>query len=215
MTLLEVMLAMTILAFSALGMVRVTYMIRTTAEDNLHQSTAFVMAQGYLEQLCRLPYYTVLIPPDTYGLTNPPGLQQIADNPYSASDTTAPILITNSVGLTVKAEGGGFLYNPGSGTVNPTYNTCQETVYLDKDGAGNPTYPMTVTFTPVLTDLQSVSGGTATTTGTAPSQITTYSGGTAQGVEIVVYFTESYTIAGITRSFSSSVRTVYANVPTY
>jgi hypothetical protein len=214
MTLAEVMLALTIITFAGLGLVKLTYQMRVTAEDNLHQSTAIVMAQGYLEQLCRLPYNTTLLPGETYSLTVPAGIQDIADNPYSASDTTAPILITNSAGQIVTSTGGGSLYNSGSSLITPQ-NTSSETVYLDKDSTGNPTYPMTFSFTPVLKDLQQAEGGTSNTTGTSPNQLVTVSGGTAQGVEIIVYFTEYYTLAGNPRSFTSSVRTVYANVQTY
>jgi hypothetical protein len=213
------MVAMIIMVFAGLGLERLTYQTRVTAEDNLHQSTAFVMAQGYLEQLCRLPYHTVLLPGETYSLSLPPGIQDIADNPNSLVTpcTTAPILITNSTGQLVTVTGGGNLYNTGSNLIVPTLNTYSETVFLDKDSNGIPTYPMTVTFTPVLTDLQSVppAAGTATTTGASPNQVTTYSGGTAQGVEIIVYFTETYALAGVNRSYTSSVRTVYGNVPTY
>ncbi|HXC01051.1 MAG TPA: prepilin-type N-terminal cleavage/methylation domain-containing protein [Opitutaceae bacterium] len=191
LTLVEVMLAIMVLAFAGLGLVKVTYQMRVTAEDNIHQSTAYVIAQGYLEQICRLPYFTTPpIAPATYSIINPSGLQDIAD------DTTksVPILIVNSAGKPMDGQTGDppLLYNNAATNGGAPFS---EVVYLDKDGTGNPTYPMTFTMQPVITDID-------------PTQLTT------AGVEITVYFTESYVLAGLTRTFQSSVRTVYGNVAT-
>lgn len=191
LTLVEVLLGMIVLAVAALGLVKVTYQMRVTAEDNIHQSTAFVMAQGYLEQLCRLPYSTTTpIPPATYSIINPSGLQNIADD----ITKSVPILLLNSAGKPMDGQAGDppLLYNNIAANGGTPYT---ETVYLDKDGVGNPTYPMTFTIQPVITDID-------------PTQAT------AAGVEITVYFTESYTLAGIPHTFQSSVRTVYGNVTT-
>jgi Tfp pilus assembly protein PilV len=176
LTLAEVMLAMIVIGFAGLGLVRLTYQMRVTAEDNIHQSTAFVMAQGYLEQICRLPYSTTPpTPPAVYSIINPAGMTDVADNGIA-------MFLTNSAGQQIT-----------NGIVSGA--TYTETVYLDKDGVGNETYPMTFSVTPTLTDIDS--------TGT-----------TAQGIEITVAFSETYTLGGIPRTFSSSLRTVYGNVNT-
>lgn len=218
LTLVEVMVAMIILAFAGLGVVQATYQMRVTAEDSIHQSTACIMAQGYLEQLCRLPYNTVLDTKNPYTLSNPAGIQNIADNPYTTNDQTSPIFLTNSNGLPVTNRTGTNLYNTGSSTP-VDQNTSTETVFLDHDSAGNPSYPMTISFTPVLTDLQTITGGTSAPNNTgspvAPNIPNIVTGGTAQGVEIIIYFSATYNIGPIPHTFTSSVRTVYGNVPTY
>jgi Tfp pilus assembly protein PilX len=176
LTLAEVMLALIIIGFAGLALVRLTYQMRVTAEDNIHQSTAFVMAQGYLEQICRLKYTTPTpTPPAVYSIQSPAGLTNVADG-------GATLFLTNSSGQQI----------PGGIANGATYT---EVVFLDKDGAGNETYPMTFSVTPTLTDIDPA-------------------GTTAQGVEINLFFTESYTLAGYSRQFKSSLRTVYGNVNT-
>jgi len=169
-----------------LALVELTYMIRTTAEDNVHQNTALVMAQGYLEQLCRLPY--------SNPTNNPAGVVNIADDPAGPSgtnipaNTTVPItLISASGGLATNKAGGNF----GNGC------TSEDIIYLDQDTNGAPTFKMTFDFTPVLRDLN-----------TTPGSV-----GTASGVEITVNFTATY-ILGTVHTFSGSLRTVRSNVPT-
>lgn len=162
------MLSMLILAFAALALVRLNYMITNAAEDNIHQNTAIVMAQGYLEQIKALSFQT---------------LQSIADDVSStgAALNTVQVNLTNHAGNTITT-----LFNSGT--------PYSETFMLDQDTSGNGIYPMTFTFQPVLTDLGKVAG--------APS---------AAGVEITIYFTATYSF-GTTRTFTSSLRTVRANV---
>jgi Tfp pilus assembly protein PilV len=176
LTLVEVMLAMLVVGFAGMGLAHLTYQMRVTAEDNIHQSTAYVMAQGYLEQICRLQYTTTPpVPPAVYSITSPAGLTDVADNGIA-------MFLTNSAGQQIT-----------NGILNGA--TYTETVYLDKDGAGNETYPMTFSVTPTLTDINPA-------------------GTNEQGIEIVVAFTESYNLGGVPRTFSSSLRTVYGNVNT-
>jgi hypothetical protein len=134
----EVMLSMVILAFAALALVRLNYMITLAAEDNIHQNTAIVMAQGYLEQIKALSFQT---------------LQSIADD---VSSTGAPLstqmieLTDHAGGIMGVTTGVAALYNSGT--------PFSETFMLDQDTSGNGIYPMTFTFQPVLTDLGKVSG---------------------------------------------------------
>ncbi|HXB02944.1 MAG TPA: hypothetical protein VNV15_09035 [Opitutaceae bacterium] len=164
----EVMLSMIILSFAALALVRLNNVITLAAEDNIHQNTAIVMAQGYLEQIKALSFQT---------------LQSIADDVSStgAPLNTVQINLTNHAGTTITT-----LFNSGT--------PYSETFMLDQDNAGNGIYPMTFQFQPVLTDLGKVAG--------APL---------ASGVEITVYFKATYSF-GVTRTFTSSLRTVRANV---
>jgi len=183
------MVAMAILLFAGLSLVRITFAMRLTAEDSLHQSTAMVLAQDYLEQLCRLPYISAL-QSNGQQLT---GLKTIADDtPANPSSPRIPIpLYAPGGGPNPAIPGGGQIANLYNGT------SYTQTVYLDEDGAGNKTFPMVFTFEPVLTDLSTITPA-----------------GTAQGVEITVYFSESYQNGSQTRLFQSSLRTVYANVQT-
>lgn len=168
MTLAEVMIAMIILVFSALGLVQLTFQISKTAADNIHQNTAFAMAQGYLEQLNAMGYST---------------LQAIADD---TTGNNVPIYLTDHSGQsTSRADGSVTLYNGG---------TYTEAFNLDQDTAGNGTFPMKFQFSPVLTDLSLVPGSGA------------------QGVEITVYFTATYNLGTGPVNFTSSVRTVHANI---
>ncbi len=207
LTLAEVMLATIVLAFAGLGLVKVTYQLRVTAEDSIHQSTALVMAQGYMEQLCKLPY-TVSTPGPYNELANPPGLVQIAD-------AAIPMYLTNNslgtlTGLNI-ISGQTWIFGTITYPDGTTATQGNPPIYIDEDGTGNPTYPMNFAFTPTLTDLWTNLGGTSTTTG----GVTTHSGqGTADGMQMVINFTESYTLAGNTRVFQSSVRTVVGNVAT-
>ncbi|MDE3084424.1 MAG: hypothetical protein KGJ37_04275, partial [Verrucomicrobiota bacterium] len=137
MTLVEVMIALGILAFSAITLMGLTYFISISANDNVNQNTAMIMAQGYLEQLCRLPYSNV----GPYSSTNLSGLVNIADD---TGGTSVPIYLTSSAGGWVANENGG---NFGNGSWS------KETVYLDQDNTGTHTFPMTFEFQPALTDL--------------------------------------------------------------
>jgi hypothetical protein len=164
LTLAEVMISMIILAFSALGLTRLLYQIRVTAEDNVHQQTAMVMAQGYLEQLCRLPYAN----PGPYNASNIAGVLNIADDTVG---TTVPISMINSSGLPVTNQSGG---NFGNG------KTSSENIFLDQDASGNPIMKMQFQFTPVLTDLAVASGGTASGVEITVNFTVTYSYGTTR-----------------------------------
>ncbi len=130
LTLAEVMLSMVILSFAALGLLRLNYTMTLTAEDNIHQNTAIVMAQGYLEQIKAQSF---------------PTLQSIADD----SSSSVQIQLTNHSGGIMGVSGVPALYNHGS---------FSETFNLDQDTAGNGTYPMTLQIQPVLTDLSTIAG---------------------------------------------------------
>jgi prepilin-type N-terminal cleavage/methylation domain-containing protein len=141
LTLVEVMMAMGIFAFAALALAQLTYQITKTADENIHQNTAIVMAQGYMEQICELPWTNA-------GGT---GLKDIADDtggnlpPTLPAGSKVPILLTDNGGNTLKTGTGGTLYNG---------LTSSEQLYLDQDQTtGTGTFPMTLQITPVLTDL--------------------------------------------------------------
>ncbi len=131
MTLVEVMIALGILAIVALALVQLTYFTRATAEDDVHQNTALTLAQGYLEQICDLPYSST---------TSPQGLIQIADD----NKNSVTFTLTNSSGTPI--------------TTITNNSSVTEQVNLDQDSSGK-TFPMTFQFTPVLVDLSKKTTG--------------------------------------------------------
>jgi len=67
---------------------------------------------------------------------------------------------------------------------------------LDEDEAGNPRQPLTFTFRPVLTDLNTATAGQA------------------DGVEIVLFYQTTYNFGSV-RTQNGSLRTVRSNVATF
>jgi hypothetical protein len=190
------MISMLVLALMALGMVRLTFQMRVTAEDNIHHSAAYVMAQGYLEELSKLCYANLAqvanpTPPPafiwktnpTMNKLSPPGVWDIASD------------ATNTVNIYLKDNQGNDLI-----AHNNTASAVQ-TVYLDQDGNGNASFPMQFQFTPILKCIDKPGGFNSTT---------------AQGVEITIQFTFTYSLNGSpnpTHTVTSSVSTVYPNLP--
>ncbi|MDX2109069.1 MAG: prepilin-type N-terminal cleavage/methylation domain-containing protein [Verrucomicrobiota bacterium] len=59
MTLLEVMVALTLLTGMAGAVLLCVMQVRETAEDNLYQATSITIATGYLEQMMGMSYSTL------------------------------------------------------------------------------------------------------------------------------------------------------------
>ena len=122
MTLVEVLIALGILAVLSCSVISVTFQIRSNAEQAVYQNTALTLAQGYMEQIRHLDYTT---------------LRAVAQD--ASSSVTLPI---------ENASGGAI--TPVSGTFfgNGVWST--ETIYLDQNAAGQPIQPETFRFRPVL-----------------------------------------------------------------
>lgn len=157
----EMVVAMGILAMVSVGLISVTYQVRSTAEQAVYQNTALTLAQGYMEQLRSLDYTSL----------------------NTAAVSSQPLPLINASGTGVLDESGNPL-NSG--------DWARETVYLDVNAAGQPTQPLRFRFRTVLTRLT----------------------GNAIGVEITVFYEASH-LAGITRSYTGSLRSVRSSVPTY
>lgn len=167
-SLLEVIIGMSLFTLTAMGVMALTFMVRATSERAVYNNTALTLAQAYLEQLRSIDYGT---------LRN------------AANDTAG------TVSLTVIGSNGAGLNNE-SGGVFANGNWARETIMLDEDEAGTPRQPMTFRFRPLLSDLETITGGTA------------------EGVEIVLYYESTYNF-GTPRTQSGSLRTVRSNVSTY
>ena len=107
----------------------------------------------------------------------------------AAADTTGtvPLSLIASNGATLSDEGGGVFGNQ---------DWARETIMLDEDDRGNPTQPMTFRFRPIIRDLNTLTGGTA------------------DGVEIILFYQTTYNF-GTSRTLNGSLRTVRSNVSTF
>ena len=133
MTLIEVLIALVMLAMLSASVISVTFQVRSMAEQAVYQNTALTLAQGYMEQVRHLDYTT---------------LRSVAQD--STGSVTLPLDRTD--GAQVKPASGTFF---GNGT------WASETVYLDQNAAGVPTQPMNFTFRAGLVSLESATGGAA------------------------------------------------------
>jgi len=124
---------MAIFIMLSVGLISMTFQVRTTAEENVYQNTALALGQAYLEQIRSVDFAR---------------LRDVALG-TSGSDT---LPLINTQGATVTDEDGGVLTNG---------EWANETVMLDEDANGTPRQPMTFRFRPVLTDLASNTSGAA------------------------------------------------------
>jgi hypothetical protein len=148
--LVEVMVALSILAFVATSIAAVTFRVRTMAEQTVYQNTALVLAQGYVEQLRSLDYTTLAA---------------------AASASTVALPLINASGATVTDESAGVMGNGDWST---------ETVFLDENAVGTPIQPLQFRFQPVLTNLLTATGGVANGVEITVNYSTTYNFGQAR-----------------------------------
>lgn len=132
-SLIEVMVGMALFVMMALGLVSMTFQVRSTAEENVYQSTALALGQAYIEQLRSTDFAT---------------LSNIA-NGVSGSDT---LNLINTAGTVILDESGGALTNN---------EWAREQIFLDETETGAPRQPMTFRFQTQLTDLTTPTAGRA------------------------------------------------------
>ncbi len=132
-SLVEVVIGLGIFSFVAAGLIALTLLMRSNAEEAVYHNTALTLAQGYIEQIRSSDYATIQA---------------------SAADAAGVIGINllSSSGAIHDNESGGLLANG---------DWARETVMLDESPDGQPKQPMLFRFRPVLTDLATVSGNTA------------------------------------------------------
>ena len=125
MSLIEIMVALGILAFLSMSVIGVTFQIRSMAEQTVYQNTAMTLAQGYMEQVRHLDYST---------------LKKVSQ------DNTIPLPLDRTDGTPVIPIAGAFF---GNGT------WASEIVYLDQNASGAKIQPMTFQFRVSLVSLES------------------------------------------------------------
>jgi type II secretory pathway pseudopilin PulG len=132
-SLVEVVIGLGIFSFAAAGLIALTLLMRSNAEEAVYHNTALTLAQGYIEQIRSSDYATIQA---------------------AATDATGVIGINllSSSGAILDDESGGVLANG---------DWAQETVMLDETPEGEPKQPMLFRFRSVLTDLTAASGNTA------------------------------------------------------
>ena len=125
MTIVEVIIALGLLAILSVSVISVTFQVRSMAEQTVYQNTALTLAQGYMEQVRHLDYTT---------------LQSCA------LSATVPLPLDKTSGTPVVPE---------SGTVFGNGVWSNERVFLDQTASGTPIQPMDFRFRAVLTSLES------------------------------------------------------------
>ena len=132
MTLVEVMVALVLLAMLSVSVISITFQVRSMAEQSVYQNTALTLAQGYMEQIRHLDYTT---------------LSAVAQDAASS----VPLPLDNSSGTSINASGN-VLFNG---------SWYSEIIYLDQSVSGKPIQPMPFRWRPVLTSLEVATGGVA------------------------------------------------------
>lgn len=130
-SLIEVMVGMSLFVMLALGLVSMTFQVRSTAEENVYQSTALALGQAYIEQLRSTDFAT---------------LSGIAGGSGDA------LVLINTAGDTIVDEAGEALNNG---------DWAREQIFLDETETGQPRQPMTFRFRTLLSDLAPLTGGRA------------------------------------------------------
>ena len=124
MTIVEVIIALGLLAILSVSVISVTFQVRSMAEQTVYQNTALTLAQGYMEQVRHLDYTTLKA---------------------CSQDATVPLPLDKTDGTAVVPE---------SGSVFGNSIWSRERVFLDQTASGTPIQPMDFRFRAVLTSLE-------------------------------------------------------------
>lgn len=131
MTIVEVIIALGLLAILSVSVISVTFQVRSMAEQTVYQNTALTLAQGYMEQVRHLDYTTLKA---------------------CAQDATVPLPLDKTDGTAVVPE---------SGSVFGNSVWSKERVFLDQTASGTPIQPMDFRFRAVLTSLETATSNLA------------------------------------------------------
>lgn len=167
-SLIEVIVGLSIFSFLIVSILGLTFQVRASSEEAVYNNTALTLAQAYLEQMRSSDFATLQA---------------------AAADTTGSVdlnLISSAGTVLTDREGGVFA----------NQDWANETIMLDEDENGNPRQPLKFELRPVLTDLNSATGGIA------------------DGVEIVLWYRSRYNF-GMDRTQIGTLRTVRSNVSTF
>lgn len=135
MTLVEVIIALGLLALLSISVISVTFQIRSMAEQTVYQNTALTLAQGYMEQIRHLDYTT---------------LKQVSQDSTSSPTVTLPLDRTDMTAVT----------NVAGGTFGNS-SWSKERVFMDQSASGQPIQPLDFEFQPVLVSLETATSNLA------------------------------------------------------
>ena len=167
-SLIEVIVGLAIFSFMIVGILGLTFHVRASSEEAVYNNTALTLAQAYLEQMRSSDFATL-------------------QNAATDATGTVDLNLISSAGTALRDRVGGVFANR---------DWANETFMLDEDEAGTPRQPLTFELRPMLTDLNTVTGGTA------------------DGVEIVLWYRSSYNFGSV-RTQIGTLRTVRSNVSTF
>jgi type II secretory pathway pseudopilin PulG len=132
-TLTEVIIGMSLFIMISLGLISMTFQVRSTSEESVYQNMTLVLGQAYIEQIRSIDF------------------ARLSDVALGTAGSNTLVLF-NTAGNVITNEANGPLVNG---------NWARETVWLDENEAGEPRQPMVFRFRPVLTDLASTTAGSA------------------------------------------------------
>jgi prepilin-type N-terminal cleavage/methylation domain-containing protein len=124
MTIVEVIIALGLLAILSVSVISVTFQVRSMAEQTVYQNTALTLAQGYMEQVRHLDYTTLKA---------------------CAQSASVALPLDKTDGTPVVPESGSLFGNS---------VWSKERVFLDQTVSGTPIQPMDFRFRTVLTSLE-------------------------------------------------------------
>ncbi len=125
MTIVEVIIALGLLAILSVSVISVTFQVRSMAEQTVYQNTALTLAQGYMEQVRHLDYTTLKA---------------------CAQSASVALPLDKTDGTPVVPESGSGVFG------NSVWS--KERVFLDQTASGTPIQPMDFRFRAVLTSLE-------------------------------------------------------------
>lgn len=94
-SLIEMVMGMTVLAILAAGTTAGVLLSRRIAESNVHQNTAFTVAQGYMEQIKSMEYVLITNAVENYeeNKSTVAGMGILASDAYKTNSTAAKIML--------------------------------------------------------------------------------------------------------------------------
>ncbi len=228
MTLIEVLIALAILALSIAGVYATLMQSRRMTEGSIAQSTALTIVEGYMEQMKNMELNQMVGGSDAQGnpsmaagsFTIPTLLNQSLPDPLTVSTGTPPALTSLNPGVTptgLQDNLKSYSVDAGSGATN-----------LFGSGSVSTTtqVPWTTIWPHALNYANAESDGVVNATNTGLNDlhlnlwvwVSDLSGTTAQATKVyglTIIYTFQFTDGGQTHYNSGEVRTIRSNVPTF
>jgi prepilin-type N-terminal cleavage/methylation domain-containing protein len=228
MTLIEVLIALSILAMTMAGVYATLMQSRRMTEGSIAGGTALTIVEGYMEQMKNMELNQMVGGSDALGnpqlasgsFVVPTLLNQSLPDPVTISTGTPPALSTITPGVTpagIQDNLKSYSVDAGTGATN-----------LFGAGSVSTTtqVPWTTVWPGALNYANAESDGVANSTNTGLNDlhlnlwvwVTDLSGTTAQATKVygvTIIYTWQFTNGGQTQYYNGEVRTIRSNVPTF